>query len=83
MPTRSPAAATPLTSARHREYLETVEAGFIVNADYAQLVKLLGEVPDPVGRYSPAQIQGGEKVLLHGRSRSEAHLDQLRRAPKI
>jgi hypothetical protein len=83
MPARSPAAATPLTSARHREYLEMVEAGFIVNADYAQLVKLLSEVPDPVGRYSPAQIQGGEKVLLHGRSRSEAHLDQLRRAPKI
>jgi IS1 family transposase len=37
---------------------QAVEAGFGVDVDYAQLVKLYGEVPHPAGRYSPAQIQG-------------------------
>lgn len=47
-----------ITSDGHRAYLEAVEAGFGADVDYAQLVKLYGEVPHPAGRYSPAQIQG-------------------------
>jgi IS1 family transposase len=45
-----------VTSDGHRAYLEAIEAGF----DYAQLIKLYGEVPHPQGRYSPAQIQGAK-----------------------
>jgi IS1 family transposase len=47
-----------ITSDGHRAYLEAVEAGFGADVDYAQLIKLYGEVPHPAGRYSPAQIQG-------------------------
>jgi IS1 family transposase len=47
-----------ITSDGHRAYLEAIEAGFGANVDYAQLIKLYGEVPHPAGRYSPAQIQG-------------------------
>jgi hypothetical protein len=46
-----------VTSDGHRAYLEAVEAGFGGVVDYAQLIKLYGEVPHPAGRYSPAQIQ--------------------------
>ncbi len=47
-----------ITSDGHRAYLEAVEAGFGADVDYAQLIKLYGEVPHPAGRYSPAQIHG-------------------------
>jgi IS1 family transposase len=47
-----------VTSDGHRAYLEAVEAGFGADVDYAQLIKLYGEVPHPAGRYSPAQING-------------------------
>jgi hypothetical protein len=49
-----------VTSEGHRAYLEAVEAGFGADVDYAQLIKLYGEVPHPAGRYSPAQIQGSK-----------------------
>jgi IS1 family transposase len=50
----------------HRAYLEAVEAGFGADVDYAQLVKLYGEVPHPAGRYSPAQIQGTKTFCCTG-----------------
>lgn len=34
--------------------------------DYAQLIKLYGEVPHPAGRYSPAQIQGTKTFCCTG-----------------
>jgi hypothetical protein len=34
--------------------------------DYAQLIKLYGEVPHPAGRYSPAQIQGTKTFCCAG-----------------
>src|SRR5437868_4451322 len=55
-----------VTSDGHRAYLEAVEAGFGADVDYAQLVKLYGEVPHPAGRYSPAQIQGTETTCCTG-----------------
>src|ERR1700693_908276 len=55
-----------ITSDGHRAYLEAVEAGFGADVDYAQLVKLYGEVPHPAGRYSPAQIQGTKTFCCSG-----------------
>jgi IS1 family transposase len=55
-----------ITSDGHRAYLEAVEAGFGADVDYAQLVKLYGEVPHPAGRYSPAQIQGTKTFCCTG-----------------
>jgi len=56
-----------ITSDGHRAYLEAVEAGFGADVDYAQLIKLYGEVPHPAGRYSPAQIQGAKTYCCTGR----------------
>src|ERR1700741_5471107 len=47
-----------ITSDGHRSYLEAVAGGFGDDVDYAQLIKMYGEVAHPAGRYSPAQIQG-------------------------
>jgi IS1 family transposase len=55
-----------ITSDGHRAYLEAVEAGFGADVDYAQLIKLYGEVPHPAGRYSPAQIQGAKTFCCTG-----------------
>jgi IS1 family transposase len=55
-----------VTSDGHRAYLETIEAGFGADVDYAQLIKLYGEVPHPAGRYSPAQIQGTKTFCCTG-----------------
>jgi hypothetical protein len=55
-----------VTSDGHRSYLEAVEAGFGADVDYAQLIKMYGEVPHPAGRYSPAQIQGTRTFCCAG-----------------
>ena len=55
-----------VTSDGNRAYLEAVEAGFGADVDYAQLIKLYGEVPHPAGRYSPAQIQGAKTFCCTG-----------------
>jgi IS1 family transposase len=55
-----------ITSDGHRAYLEAVEAGFGADVDYAQLIKLYGEVPHPAGRYSPAQINGTKTFCCAG-----------------
>ena len=55
-----------ITSDGHRAYLEAIEAGFGADVDYAQLIKLYGEVPHPAGRYSPAQLQGTKTFCCTG-----------------
>jgi hypothetical protein len=55
-----------ITSDGHRAYLEAVEAGFGADVDYAQLIKMYGEIPHPAGRYSPAQIQGTKTYCCTG-----------------
>jgi IS1 family transposase len=55
-----------ITSDGHRAYLEAVEAGFGADVDYAQLIKLYGEVPEAQRRYSPAQIQGSKTFCCTG-----------------
>jgi IS1 family transposase len=52
-----------ITSDGHRAYLQ---AGFGADVDYAQLIKMYGEVPHPAGRYSPAQIQGTKTFCCTG-----------------
>jgi hypothetical protein len=55
-----------ITSDGHRAYLEAVESGFGADVDYAQLIKMYGEIPHPAGRYSPAQIQGTKTFCCTG-----------------
>lgn len=55
-----------ITSDGHRAYLEAVESGFGADVDYAQLIKVYGEIPHPAGRYSPAQIQGTKTFCCTG-----------------
>jgi IS1 family transposase len=55
-----------VTTDGHRAYLAAIEEGFGADVDYAQLIKLYGEVPHPAGRYSPAQIQGTKTFCCTG-----------------
>ena len=56
-----------LTSDGHRAYLEAVEGAFGGDVDYAQLVKLYGNVSDSTkGRYSPAECIGARKERIEG-----------------
>jgi IS1 family transposase len=57
-----------LTSDGHKAYLDTVEGAFGADIDYAQLVKLYGEVPESSkGRYSPAECTGIKKTRITGK----------------
>jgi IS1 family transposase len=60
------ASRVQVSSDGHRAYLEAIEAGFGADVDYAQLIKLYGEIPHPAGRYSPAQIQGTKTFCCTG-----------------
>lgn len=57
-----------LTTDGHRAYLEAVEGAFGADVDYAQLVKLYGELggKTPERRYSPAECVGARKVRREG-----------------
>jgi IS1 family transposase len=56
-----------LTTDGHNAYLEAVEGAFGDDVDYAQLVKLYGDVPEAFkGRYSPAECVGTRKRRVTG-----------------
>lgn len=57
-----------LTTDGHRAYLEAVEGAFGADVDYAQLVKLYGELggKTPERRYSPARYAGSRKRKVEG-----------------
>ncbi len=55
-----------ITSDGHRIYLESVEAAFGPDVDYARLVKIYGKEPESEKRYSPAECIGTEKKILQG-----------------
>lgn len=56
-----------LTTDGHKAYLEAVEGAFGGDVDYAQLVKLYGDVPEAAkGRYSPAECTGIRKMKVEG-----------------
>jgi IS1 family transposase len=61
------ASRVQITSDGHRAYLEAVEAGFCADVDYAQLIKIYGEVSHPASRYSRAQIQGTKTFCFTGK----------------
>ena len=57
-----------LTSDGHRAYLEAVEGAFGCDVDYAQLVKMYGNVGAPDNRrYSPAECTGIQKRPIEGK----------------
>ncbi len=47
-------------------YLEAVEGAFGADVDYAMLVKLYGEDPEPQKRYSPSKLRGTETTIVQG-----------------
>jgi len=56
-----------LTSDGHRAYLEAVESTFGGDIDYAQLIKMYGDVPENMkGKYSPADCTGIKKTRIEG-----------------
>jgi IS1 family transposase len=57
-----------LTTDGLKAYLDAVEGAFGADVDYAQLVKLYGEVPENAkGRYSPADCTGTRKTRVEGK----------------
>lgn len=56
-----------LTTDGHKAYLEAVEGAFGGDVDYAQLVKLYGDVPEAFkDRHSPAECVGARKQRVTG-----------------
>jgi len=55
-----------LTTDGHKVYLVAVEKAFGANVDYAMLVKLYGQEPEPDKRYSPANCIAAEKHAIRG-----------------
>lgn len=56
-----------ITTDGHKAYLEAVEGAFGGDVDYAQLIKLYGDVPEShKGRYSPAECTGIKKNRIEG-----------------
>jgi len=56
-----------VTTDGHRAYLEAIEGAFGGDVDYAQLVKLYGDVPESMkGKYSPADCIGTRKTRIEG-----------------
>src|ERR1700741_2953648 len=56
-----------LTTDRHRTYADAIEGAFGMDVDYAMLVKLHGNDPQPESRYSPATCIGCRTGVLSGK----------------
>ena len=58
-----------LTSDGHRAYFDAVEGAFGGDVDYAQLVKIYGQSPEPdrTTRYSPSVCTGSKKKKMIGK----------------
>jgi IS1 family transposase len=56
-----------ITTDGHKPYLEAVEDAFGADVDYAMLVKLYGDAPEPQKRYSPAECIGCRSQVVTGR----------------
>ncbi|HET8921775.1 MAG TPA: IS1 family transposase [Candidatus Acidoferrum sp.] len=56
-----------LTTDGHRAYLQAVDNAFGCEVDYAMLVKIYGNDPQPDTRYSPAECIGCQMVEISGR----------------
>jgi len=56
-----------LTTDGLKAYLEAIDGAFGADIDFAQLIKLFGDVPGPAGRYSPAECTGIKKTMVEGK----------------
>lgn len=56
-----------ITTDGHKMYLEAVENVYGSEIDYAQLVKIYKQDPEPERRYSPAKCTGAEKQIIQGK----------------
>lgn len=56
-----------LTTDGHKAYLKAIEEAFGTDIDYAVLVKLYGEDPQPEKRYSPAKCIATDKQVIEGK----------------
>lgn len=56
-----------ITTDGHNMYLEAVENVYGSEIDYAQLVKIYKQDPEPERRYSPAKCTGAEKQVIQGK----------------
>ena len=61
------ASRVQLTTDGYIPYLDAVEGAFGADVDYAQLVKLYGQAPDAVQRYSPPVCVGAMKDTFTGK----------------
>ena len=72
-----------LTSDGHKAYLGAVEEAFGDAIDYAQLIKLYGDVPDSAkGRYSPRRLHRHPQGSRNGAPRKGGRLNIVRRTPE-
>ena len=56
-----------MTTDGHKAYLDAVEDAFGAEVDYAQLIKIYGNVPEHGQvRYSPAICMGARKAVING-----------------
>jgi IS1 family transposase len=55
-----------LTTDGHGAYLYAVETAFGNDIDFAQLVKIYGDIPGDETRYSPGQCMGAKKTVVCG-----------------
>lgn len=62
-----------LTTDGLKAYLEAVDGAFDSDIDYAQPIKLYGDVPGPAGRYSPTECTGIKKNTVEDRTPPIAH----------
>lgn len=62
-----------MTTDGHKPYLAAIEGAFGADIDYAQLIKMYGEAPNPEKRYSPAVCTGIKKNVITG-SPDKAHV---------
>lgn len=53
-----------LTSDAHRPHITAVTEAFGNEIDYAQLVKIFGDIPPEYARYSPAACMGTKKTIF-------------------
>ena len=63
-----------LTTDGLRLYVEAVEAAFGMDVDYAQLVKVYGDIPEGERRYSTPQCKAAVPKVIHG-APNPAHIN--------
>ena len=61
-----------ITTDGHKMYLEAIEQAFGADADYAMLVKMYGQDPEPEKRYGSAKCMGAEKHRIMGNPDAKA-----------